>query len=1311
MTPRLLHDFFDSTRRTTALVIPPGRDRPARIDLTYEALSQRADALGAWLPLADEPNAVVAILLPRTSPDAYAAILAVLRRGGAYAAIDPAVPDARVLAILTDATPIAIVTDGAGEQRLTAAGFASPRVVTVDADWRAGAQATGSLVPAPVDENSLAYLIYTSGSTGRPKGVMVEHGAIVNLVSSDIDALGMQPTDRVAQGSSLAYDSSIEEMWLAWAVGAAVVVLDDETVRSGPDLSAWLEAERVSVFCPPPTLLRTIGGADVARRLTRLRLLYVGGEALTTDVVDAWAPGRRLVNGYGPTECTVVALRADVRVGGPITIGRPITNVCACVLGPGGDEVQPGEVGELCLGGVGLSRGYWRDPELTSSKFTTHPTYGRIYHTGDLVQQMPTGEFMYAGRADTQVKVRGHRLELEEVEAHLARVPGVRAAACRLASAGDQSVLAAFVVAADAAHPPDTELLRRALARDLPAHAIPQAVVWVSSLPTTIGGKLDRARLPGTVTMAPRSSGEPPRDDLERHLAACLAATLASADAVDRDAHFFEDLGGDSVRAAQWISALRGSDQTASLTVRDVYEAPSVAALAVRARMRDDASERASSGPLPLAADRPVSTIAPLLVTIAQGAWLVLEGALAAWLGYLLLFRAAPAFVSAVDPVTAIVMAPLLAMVAVVAYTGASLACAIAVKWTVIGRYEPRRTSVWSAYYLRHWIVQQASRTVPWSLLAGTEYQAIAWRALGARIGQRVHLHRGVHLASGWDLLEIGDDSTLGRDVALQVIDLDAGDIVAAPISLGCRVTIEVRAAIAGDVVIGDDGWIGPQAAVLSGARVPAQALWEGIPAVPVGVVCPHVVVPAGRLALSPWAFAAVRVMSELLLAVLAAAPADLICAALAWSHAVTSADAATWFQAPTFSFGLAVAVVAAAPVTVVWSAILHRALGRLERGTWPIRSWTYLRLWLKADLLDAASTWLSGTLLWSRWLRAAGMRIGRGCEISTIIDAVPELITVGHESFFADGIYLAGPRLAGGLVELESTRIGSGVFLGNHAIVPAGHDLADGVLVGVSTVADARMRQPHTSWFGHPPFALARPASTWDRSLTHDPSRLRRLNRWGWEVSRFTLPVIGAAIGAWWLATLAARVPGPAPGIVAQVVLVSAVAGAMPVAFVLTLKWLLLGRVRPGEHPLWSCWCSRWDFVYVAWAQLARPFVSPLEGTLLLNWYLRAMGARVGRRVVLGPGFSQVVDPDMLTIEADATVHALLQAHTFEEHVLKIDRVRIGARSTVAHGVVPLYGADIGADATVLANSVVMKHEHLPPQRVYFGSPVREVR
>jgi non-ribosomal peptide synthetase-like protein len=207
----------------------------------------------------------------------------------------------------------------------------------------------------------------------------------------------------------------------------------------------------------------------------------------------------------------------------------------------------------------------------------------------------------------------------------------------------------------------------------------------------------------------------------------------------------------------------------------------------------------------------------------------------------------------------------------------------------------------------------------------------------------------------------------------------------------------------------------------------------------------------------------------------------------------------------------------------------------------------------------------------------------------------------------------------------------------------------------------------------------------------------------------RFVLPIPPILAGLLWLrAVSAAEAAGGRLWISAVVCGGGLAAEALLCLLAVGVKWLLVGRVRPGQHPFWACWCGRWDYLYVTWEAWARVTMTYLEGTLLLSWFLRAMGMKLGKRVVLGPGFAQVVDPDMLIVEDDATVNAMFQAHTFEDRVLKMDYVRVRRGATLGPASVPLYGADIGAGAYVAPNSVVMKHEHLLAGGRYQGAPTR---
>jgi non-ribosomal peptide synthetase-like protein len=430
----------------------------------------------------------------------------------------------------------------------------------------------------------------------------------------------------------------------------------------------------------------------------------------------------------------------------------------------------------------------------------------------------------------------------------------------------------------------------------------------------------------------------------------------------------------------------------------------------------------------------------------------------------------------------------------------------------------------------------------------------------------------------------------------------------------------------------------------------------------------------------------------------------------------IEGAQVALWLRDPSFDARIAWSMLGLLAVHTPFMLLLEALV---VRGLSPSRSivierWSaaYARVWIATDLTDAAGNWLSGTLFWPMWLRLAGMKIGRNCEISTLIDLVPALVEIGDETFLADGIYLGGPRVRGGHVTLERTVLGGATFVGNHAVIPAGVRLPPEVLIGVSTVADPKLIRAPGVWFGHPPFHMARKTPVdFGRNVTHEPGLVRRVTRVFWEVLRFALPIPIAALGMVWFAAVDAwSFEGGGLRNVMAVGAATLVCAFAAWLALVALKWSLLGRVQPGKHPLWSCWCSRWDFLYVAWGMIARNVLTEIEGTLLLNAALRAFGMRIGAKVLLGAGFAQVVDPDMLTFEDGATVNGNFQAHTFEDRVLKIGHVVIRRDATVGAHAVLFYGSDIGAAARVAPHGVVLKGERLTAGRDFAGVPTQPV-
>jgi non-ribosomal peptide synthetase-like protein len=284
---------------------------------------------------------------------------------------------------------------------------------------------------------------------------------------------------------------------------------------------------------------------------------------------------------------------------------------------------------------------------------------------------------------------------------------------------------------------------------------------------------------------------------------------------------------------------------------------------------------------------------------------------------------------------------------------------------------------------------------------------------------------------------------------------------------------------------------------------------------------------------------------------------------------------------------------------------------------------------------------------------------------------------------------------------------LGPGTFLGNHAVVPGGGVWPDRLFVGVATVPPREAAEAGSAWFGLPALRLPRrEVVALDRRLTHDPDLARFLTRALFEAARCALPIVPFLALVLWL--LGAAPSGGPLETAARVGLATLGAAALPVLCAILGKWLLLGRVRPGRHAFWSGWCARWDLVYMLWDAWARAPLAALEGTPYLRGALRLFGLRVGRGAVLGPGFAQVVDPDMIAIEAGATVCGDFQAHTFEDRVLKIDRLRVGEGATVGDGAVLFYGVRVGAGARLAPHSIVMKNESLPADGDYEGAPAR---
>ncbi|CAA9258762.1 MAG: Polyketide synthase modules and related proteins, partial [uncultured Corynebacteriales bacterium] len=552
------------------------------VELSYRELVARAARLARHLiGLGAGPERVVALLLPR-SAEIVVAQLAAGMAGAAYLPVDPGYPAERIAFLLADADPVVVLTTAAGAAGLPPT--AAPVVALDDpATLAAVARASGAPVTdadrlAPVAPEHPAYVIHTSGSTGRPKGVVVTHAGLASFAAAEADRYAVSPGDRVLQFSSPGFDASVLELCMALPNGAALVVPPPGPLL-GEQLAAVLTDHRVTHALIPPAALATVP-PDAG--LPGLRTLVVGAEACPAELVDRWAPGRRLINSYGPTEATVVATWTGPLAAGRGTppIGRPIPNTRTYVLDRDLTPVPVGVPGELYVAGGGLARGYLDRPGLTAERFVADPFGGpgqRMYRTGDRVRWTGDGELEFLGRADDQVKIRGFRVEPGEVAAVLLRHPDVAEAAVVARDDTGTPQLVGYAVPRPGAvlDPAD---LRRHLDAVLPRHMVPAALVPLDRLPLTPHGKLDRRALPAPDRAAVPGVGHvPPGTETEQVVAEIWAEVLELA-AVGVEDDFFA-LGGDSIRSLL-VSSRVGAAFDISLSPRDVLVAHTVSALA-----------------------------------------------------------------------------------------------------------------------------------------------------------------------------------------------------------------------------------------------------------------------------------------------------------------------------------------------------------------------------------------------------------------------------------------------------------------------------------------------------------------------------------------------------------------------------------------------------------------------------------------------------------------------------------------------------------------------------------------------------------
>ncbi|MFD3508855.1 amino acid adenylation domain-containing protein [Nocardia sp. NPDC058666] len=552
-------------------------------ELDYAEVADRAHRLGrALIARGIGTGDRVAVGLTR-SLDCALAIFGVAASGAAFVPVDPRYPADRVRHMLTDSGARAVLTASTDADALReAAGTLDTQWLLMDGDdlnaelaGYDGDPITDSQRIRPVRNADLAYQIYTSGSTGLPKGVTVTHGGLASLALDLHERMGLDRFSRTFFFSTPSFDVSVLDMLLAVYSGAEMVIGPID-IYGGDELGALLEREQITHTFLTPAVLASI---DATRwPLPRLRGLMAGGEAVPPDLVESWAPGRRFINAYGPTEFTVIAAMSELHVGVPVTIGTPVRGSRALVLDERLRPVVTGVPGELYIGGAGIAQGYHERFGLTAGRFIADPcgpAGSRMYRTGDVVRWTANGEIDYLGRSDHQVKVRGFRIELGEISAVLGAHPQVRFAHTEVRRISGDDRIVAWVQLNEGTDPAELAAVAELAKVRLAGHMVPASLNLIDRVPLTPVGKLDRTALPEPEFTA--TAGRAPRTGAER-LVAKVFEDLVGATEVSATDSFF-DIGGNSLLATQLVARLAAASNV-RLEVRTVFATPTVAELA-----------------------------------------------------------------------------------------------------------------------------------------------------------------------------------------------------------------------------------------------------------------------------------------------------------------------------------------------------------------------------------------------------------------------------------------------------------------------------------------------------------------------------------------------------------------------------------------------------------------------------------------------------------------------------------------------------------------------------------------------------------
>lgn len=1276
--------------------------------LTYQQLDQWSDAVAAFLQSKGIGRGQsVGLWWPR-SMELQVAILGIAKSGAAYVPLDREMPEERVQVVMMEVGASACFSDALNSN--------SCPVLSIPPFPEEQPPFTIAALP-----DDPAYVLYTSGSTGKPKGIPISHRQICHLIRSEQSLLQITPEDRVYQGFSVSFDMWCEETWISLSAGATIWVADATTAKSIDELSDILRTQKISILHAVPSLLAVIDDD-----IPTLRLINAGGEACTAQVLNRWSkPGyNTFYNSYGPTETTVTATMIPLKPGDAITIGNPLPNYNLAVVDEYFQLLPLGEQGQLIISGPGVCNGYVNRPDLTAEKFLDKPESlqevpgDRIYLTGDAVVMHEDGSVDFRGRLDDQVKLRGYRIELGEIEVKLNELEQVSAAAVALKKDANQQEQLIAYVTLKANSSFDEHESRIQLGKVLPPYMVPLVIVAMDKMPRLPSGKINRKELPVPEVLMEVKPEETieihPDDPLSKRVMAGLAY-LFPGRTIHPEDDFFMDLGGHSLLAASLSSWLRKEGGVHQASLKDIYTNRPISKLIHTWEL---AAEKANNN---IQKEKePFHKIRSLrywICGIAQGfSLLVIYGLFAAqifvpYLGYY--YEVAKSETDKGDTfwaiITALVLfcfiAPLFSLLSIV------------LKWLLLGKTKEGDYPLWGSYYFRYWLVKSIQRLVPLQFMNGTPLYPFYLRMMGMKMSPDAQISSitvGVE-----DLLEIGTDVSISSGVVLNNATVENGLLKLRKIKIDDHAYIGSGAVISGGTTVEAWGELQDLSHLQPGQTIAAGEVWKGSPAELVDKKTPEELPqPIHVSGFKRKYYGFLYTVLLILFPIVILLPLIPVIEILNYMDT----------QSPDYNFNYFVHIplltILYLSLYTVETVVLSRLLlYKMKPGTYPVYGGVYVRKWLSDQLISTSLIVLHplyATVYISSFFRMLGAKIGKNTEISTASNVTHTMLEIGDESFIADAVTLGEEDIRGQQLILDRTKVGNRSFVGNSALVPQGYELGDDMLIGVLSVpptADQLGQTEAKDWFGSPAIALPKrqDSGNYPASLTTNPSMGRKTARFLIEGIRIILPeTVIICCSVLFVAychdlvkdrTLI-QILKETPKLPFYYLFYM---GGPALLVTLLLKWISIGKFKAEQHPMWTHKVWRSEANTTTYEALAVPFLLEfMKGTPFLPMVLSLFGVKFGKRVWLNT--TDITEHDMVSIGDDSALNEDCgpQTHLFEDRVMKVGTVKIGARCSIGSRSIILYDSEIGDDVKLDPLSLVMKGEKLANGTEWTGSPIR---